>query len=313
MTENSKIEWTDHTFNPWLGCTKVGAGCDHCYAEGTVSRFKMGAEWGPGQPRKRTSDTYWEQPRKWQRAAAAFDREHNRRQRVFCASLADVFDNEVSDMWRGDLFALIDDTPDLDWLLVTKRVGNVEKQLQAIGMSQLPENVWLGITVVDQDEANRDIPKLLALPATCRFLSIEPMLGPVNLDRLNLGHRGWYDALNGRAHHGPAVLCDEQRVDWVIAGGESGPHARPPHPDWFRALRDQCDEARVPFLFKQWGEYGQWSDEWPQDKCLEVNVDGSVPASRESNQVGSAAMIRLGKSHAGRTLDGIQHTMFPQI
>ena len=182
--------------------------------------------------------------------------QHGRRQRVFCASLADVFDNAVDPQWRADLFALIAATPNLDWLLLTKRIGNVrgmlaelahgnDPDLSPLDMMPLP-NVWLGATVVNQEEADRDIPKLLAVPAAKRFLSIEPMLGPMLLpfERLREWNRM---ALLYQQEHAVS------RIDWVIVGGESGPGARPMHPDWVRSLRDQCQAAGVALFVKQMG------------------------------------------------------------
>ncbi|MGF6851142.1 protein gp37 [Paraburkholderia sp. CI3] len=177
MSQNSKIEWTDHTFNSWEGCQKVGPGCDHCYAETRNARFSGGVavNWGPGAPRRRTSPANWRKPIVWNAAHAEFFAAHGRRQRVFCASLTDVFDNAVDPTWRRDLFDLIAKTPNLDWLLLTKRVGNVMSMisetaqyrfdLNCLEMPCLPDNVWLGATIVNQEEADRDIPKLLAVPA----------------------------------------------------------------------------------------------------------------------------------------------------
>ncbi|WP_156438002.1 DUF5131 family protein, partial [Burkholderia sp. BDU5] len=186
MSENSKIEWCDHTFNPWEGCQKVGPGCDHCYAEARNARFGGGAapNWGAGAPRRRTSAANWRKPLAWNAAHADFFAEHGRRQRVFCASLADVFDNAVDPAWRRELFDLIELTPNLNWLLLTKRIGNVfEMVARARTHDWLAgrDNVWLGATIVNQAEADRDIPKLLAVPAPVRFLSMEPLLGPVDL------------------------------------------------------------------------------------------------------------------------------------
>lgn len=175
MAENSKIEWCDHTFNPWIGCTKVGPGCDHCYAE-QLATSRLGVPWGPHAERRRTAASSWQLPRRWNRRAARA----GIRYRVFCASLADVFDKAVPPEWRADLFALIRETPYLDWLLVTKRIGNAAAMIEAAG--GMPDNVWLGATIVNQAEADRDIPKLLATPAPVRFLSMEPLLGPVNLE-----------------------------------------------------------------------------------------------------------------------------------
>lgn len=207
MAENSKIEWTDHTFNPWIGCQAVSPdGCRNCYAEGWAKRY--GRDFAQ---RTRTSEANWRQPLKWNAKA---ERE-GRRFRVFCASLADVFDNEVPVQWRRDLFDLIEATPHLDWLLLTKRIGNARRLYGEAFLDSArpwPENVWLGATVVNQGEADRDIPKLLTVPARVRFLSIEPMMGPISLD-------AW-----------PLYGEDEQPLlHWVICGGESGPHARPMH------------------------------------------------------------------------------------
>ena len=179
MAENSGISWTDHTFNPWLGCTNVGPGCDHCYAEKLVTT-RLGVGWGPGAPRRRTKPGNWAKVRKWHREADAFKAQHGHYPRVFAASLADIFDNEVDQAWRDDFFALVKETPKLQWLIVTKRIRNVKKMLPAdwgTGYS----NVVLIITVVNQAEADRDIPKLFETPAQRRGLSVEPMLGPVDL------------------------------------------------------------------------------------------------------------------------------------
>lgn len=275
MSENTKIEWCDHTFNPWEGCQKVGPGCDHCYAEARNARFAGGTaiNWGPGAPRRRTSAANWNLPKRWNAHASAFMAQHGRRQRVFCASLADVFDNAVDQQWRADLFELIAATPNLDWLLLTKRIGNVrgmlaelshgnDPDLSLLDMMPLP-NVWIGATITSQPEADRDIQKLLAMPAAKRFLSMEPLLGPVVLPRFcACGCKKPHSDAVTEAVVGPSALNRYQAeaaiestlgVNWVIVGGESGPGARPMHPDWARSLRDQCEAAGVPFLFKQWG------------------------------------------------------------
>lgn len=309
MSENTKIEWCDHTFNPWEGCQKVGPGCDHCYAETRNARFAGGTaiNWGPGAPRRRTSASNWNKPIAWNAQADAFMAKHGRRQRVFCASLADVFDNAVDPQWRADLFALILATPNLDWLLLTKRIGNVrgmlaelshgnDPDLSLLDMMPLP-NVWIGATITSQDEADRDIPKLLQVPARVRFLSMEPLLGPVDLDsaaRLPCPNShgivmdpetGSYDCCRACDFTG---LSYEWGIDWVIVGGESGPGARPMHPEWARSLRDQCQAAGVPFLFKQWGEH---APNWLNDDA--------------GNKIdGSEWIDRMGKKAAGRLLDG---------
>ncbi len=282
MAENSKIEWTHHTFNPWLGCTKISPACDHCYAEGWAKRSGM-VEWGPHAERRRTSAANWYQPIKWNRQAEIQFNAWNRfkadhpdltdaqlveagfvkpeRPRVFCASLADVFDNAVLPAWRSDLFALIRETPYLEWLLLTKRIGNV------VGMSDRaggwPANAALGFTVCNQDEVNRDWRKAQSAKNQLRphhlFVSIEPLLGPINLSAVmrSSPDSDWTyrdDALTGLNATKVGQYRDE-RLDHVIVGGESGSKARPMHPQWARDLRDQCKAAGVPFLFKQWGEW----------------------------------------------------------
>ena len=321
MSENTKIEWADHTFNPWIGCTKVGPGCDNCYAKATWEDRKHRVTWGAGQARIRTKT--WGDPVKWNKQADAFFAEHGRRQRVFCASLADVFDNEVQPQWRNDLFELIIKTPNLDWLLLTKRIGNAAKMLQDVSEHfgvmmnandryvPLP-NVWLGATIVSQAEADRDIPKLLDVPAAKRFLSMEPLLGPVAIESYLLSS---YD----KAAHDNQMLgteCRTDKIDWVIVGGESGPNARPMHPDWARSLRDQCEAAGVPFLFKQWGEWlpGHHYTSELQDldndpvqsryPCAQWDGEWHVGHIFGGDQWDDGALWRVGKKAAGRQLDG---------
>lgn len=327
MSENSKIEWTDHTFNPWEGCQKVGPGCDHCYAETRNARYAGGTaiNWGPGAPRRRTSQANWRKPLQWNRDGS-FYAKHGRRQRVFCASLADVFDNAVDLLWRRDLFRLIADTPNLDWLLLTKRIGNVPTMLRHIGVERLPDNVWLGATIVNQAEADRDVPKLLSVPASVRFLSMEPLLGPVDLTRLPHGDESDLDALRGHVVYTSqhfAVRPEQlgKSISWVIVGGESGPDARPMHPVWARDIRDQCEEAGVPFLFKQWGEWAPGENCGGPMKRTERVADWWNGAWEFSTLTPGASVgmhcddeptvYRCGKKVAGRMLDGRTHDEFP--
>ena len=299
MAENTKIEWTDHTFNPWIGCTKVSPACDHCYAEALMDTRHGRAKWGAGEPRSRTAPSTWRKPLQWHRQAQQFFEEHGRRQRVFCASLADVFDNEVPVEWRRDLFDLIEATPDLDWLLLTKRVGNVRRMMFDLGYDDvpMPENVWLGATICNQEEANRDIPKLLDIPVNIRFLSMEPLLGPVDLGIIWLrrdGERGT-DLSNRlgdyvRPLHGNFI--GSPLIHWVIVGGESGAKARPMNPEWVISLRDQCEAPGTAFLFKQWGEF------------MPVEIEDSVTHT-------GIEYRRTGKAKAGRRLHGRTHDGFP--
>lgn len=321
MAKNTKIEWATHTLNPWIGCTKISPGCDGCYAEALMDKRMHKVQWGAGNPRDRTSAANWNMPLKWNANHDAFFAEHGYRQRVFCASLADVFDNAVDPQWLSDLFELIRRTPNLDWLLLTKRIGNWKSRMQAVhdhlsvrrpptpkprsvtdeesdamnwvdawlrnDVDPIPANVWLGATIVNQEEANRDIPKLLQVPAAKRFLSIEPLLGDVTIFDLD----------------GPIDVPDGMKspIDWVIVGGESGPGARPMHPDWARSLRDQCEAAGVPFLFKQWGEWLPGSQADESDGVQMISLGRCQDGHRWHNGTTS---WKLGKKIAGRLLDG---------
>lgn len=316
MSENSKIEWTDHTFNPWIGCARVSPGCDNCYAAVSTPARVKGIKWGAGEARLRTADSTWKQPKVWNARHDAFFAEHGRRQRVFCASLADVFDNEVDNNLRNELLGLIYDTPNLDWLLLTKRIGNVPRLMEECTEPgkqwELPPNVWLGATIVNQEEANRDIPKLLVVPAAKRFLSMEPLLGQVDLTRVHgIPHCAPFNALRPFrcAQHADGFCLGDCKwrfrgIDWVIVGGESGAGARPMHPDWARSLRDQCAAAGVAFLFKQWGEYGFRAD-LREDVMREFDGPEAPLIDKP------AWMQRVGKRAAGRELDGVTHDGFP--
>jgi len=261
MGKNSAIQWTDHTFNPWEGCTKVSPGCAHCYAEARNKRWAAGVNWGKGAPRRRTSLKNWMEPFKWDaeagRAAAIVINgttpAPTPRPRVFCASLADVFDDEVAIDWLGDLMDMIRLTVHLDWLLLTKRPQNIRPRLEALinpttyptqtelarvgarrqwlhewmTLENAPRNVWLGTSVENQDAADERILKLLEVPAQIHFLSCEPLLGLVN--KLPEG------------------------IDWVICGGESGAGARPMEEEWAYQLRLLCDAIGIAFFMKQMG------------------------------------------------------------
>lgn len=242
MAETTGIAWTDSTFNPWVGCTKVGPGCDHCYAEALDKRhrWKGVTHWGSGVERMRTAPSNWAKPLAWNKKAAVSGKPW----RVFCASLADVFDNEVPKEWRVDLFDLIHATPALTWLLLTKRIGNVAKCGAYTYKGSFPPNVWLGASVVNQEEADRDIPKLLDTPAALRFVSYEPALGPVVW-------RGEWLAPRFMDATGP-----KRRIDWIIVGGESSQGSAKGRPfalAWARSTIEQCLVAGVPVFVKQIG------------------------------------------------------------
>ncbi|MCW5733858.1 MAG: phage Gp37/Gp68 family protein [Enhydrobacter sp.] len=248
MAEQTKIEWVDHTFNPWIGCTKVSPACDNCYAA-AMSHRRRWARFQARAPRRRTSAGNWLLPLRWNRKAEAA----GIRAKVFGPSLADPFDAEVSPDWREDYLRLIEATPSLDWILLTKRPLVARK---FFADRKVPDNLWPGITAENQAMLDLRAPHLLATDAKVRVVSAEPLLGPLDLSR-------WSGDLG-----------------WVIAGGESGPRARPSDPDWFRSLRGQCAAAGIPLFFKQWGEHGQ-------DR------------------------IKVGRRKAGAMLDGREHRDAP--
>lgn len=294
MGENSKIQWCHHSFNPWIGCQKVSAECDKCYAsDNTFVRIqrKAGRElWGNQIRSERhiTAEANWRKPLAWNAAAI----EAGERHRVFCASLADVFeDRDELHEPRERLFQLIMDTPGLDWLLLTKRPENVMRMVPESWRGGFPGQVWLGTSAGTQAAADDRIPHLLRCPAAVRFLSCEPLLGAVKV----LGHL--MDGPNpgrclncGKGHgftrcpnYGRIVRTDDEwgctefrraqfAIGWVIAGGESGPGARPCDVAWLRSLRDQCQAAAVPFFLKQLGA----------DPYFEVLRDDSPSAPPEA-------------------------------
>ncbi len=255
MAEDTAIEWCDHTFNPWVGCTEVSPACDHCYARTWAGRAGRPTLW-QGE-RALTSAVNWRGPVNWNRKAEI----EGVRYRVFCASLADVFDASVDQSWRQRLWDLIKATPHLDWLLLTKRIGNAKRMLPApYWVSDWP-NVWIGATVVNQAEADRDIPKLLALKAARRFLSIEPMLGEISL--LDPFGMKWDATINcftsTRARINGRAVDGVSGIDWVICGGESGGKARPLEESWADNLRIECQAAGAAFFMKQ-GSAANWPE-----------------------------------------------------
>jgi len=277
MAKDSKIEWTHHTFNPWWGCIKVSPACKHCYAESWARR--LGLElWSGKSPRRFFGDAHWREPLRWDRDAQAA----GRRRRVFCASMADVFEaRRELDQSRQRLWALIESTPNLDWLLLTKRPERVPEN--APWKKVWPTNVWLGTTVENQHWASKRIPALLNNRAKVLFISAEPLLGPVDL-------RQWLRAPSDR----------KSGLDWVIAGGESGPHARPMNPAWVVSLQDQCAAVGAAFHFKQWGHWGPDAGPTPNTKKVELH-DGAQ----------RVVLWRVGKHAAGRTLKGRTWDGFP--
>jgi len=301
--DSTGIEWTDATWNPVTGCTKVSQGCKHCYAERDWARLvHLPAYQGRAftdvecHPKRLDQPLIWRRPR-----------------RIFVNSMSDLFHPAVPFEFIEQVHEVIRESERHTFQILTKRPGRMlefwkwrkEVYLANAYTSTPPRNAWYGVSVEDQATADERIQLLLQTPAAVRWISAEPLLGPVRvgqyLSRTNmpgLSMPGFVDSLPG--------------IDWVVAGGESGPKARPSHPDWFRSLRDQCKAAGVPFLFKQWGE---WS---PQaDTLLNGKID-AILIDKAHTYYGTAAgfcpaegMFRFGKKAAGRHLDGMLHDEYP--
>ena len=310
VSADSKIEWTDATWNPVTGCTKVSPGCDHCYAERITERFH-----GPGSfAEVKLHPDRLDQPLRWRKP-----------RRVFVNSMSDLFHDAVPDEFIGQVFDVMLRTPQHTYQVLTKRPGRMAsfvKMWLGESYAQWIPNLWLGTSVESQKWADVRIPKLLDTPAAVRFLSCEPLLGAVNV-------RPYFWSGD---ETGPLV-----GIDWVIVGGESGPGARPMHPQWARQLRDQCTSAGVPFFFKQWGAWIQ-SDRPRATHLLHsgyahdpqghgtlvtrasatMDYPYGLSSGRDQDLVdrGHAGWVRVrrvGKKAAGRDLDGRTWDEYPQV
>lgn len=347
MGENSKIEWTDHTWNAWIGCEEINPACDHCYAREMAQRYGW-AKWGPDGTRRITAPSNWRKPITWNAKAA----KEGNRYRVFCESLSDLFEDWQGAMrnhkgtiehrcgeghrigletihvegiecdsgcgllsfpWsmldvRAEVFALIDETPNLDWLLLTKRPENINRFWSAYDSPERSRpNVWLGTSIPNQEWADKLVPELLRFSClgAGAFLSVEPLLGPIDLEPY-LGNAVTWNEDGSRC-------WEEPGINWVIAGGESGSKARPCHPDWIRSLRDQCQAAGVPFFFKQWGEWvpeshDAWTSDAPQDDSFVEYVYGDQPNPVDYR---GTYMAKVGKEKAVALLDGREWKQTP--
>jgi protein gp37 len=330
--KTTEIAWTDHTFNPWWGCSRVSPACRFCYAADVARRWDHDV-WHRHGPRRMLSDNNWREPLAWNRAA----RRAGRRERVFCASMADVFEahpvpeiNAQLDDARARVWELIGDTPWLVWQLLTKRPENVPAM--APWGATWPDNVWLGTSVETQLWAERRVPLLLATGARVTFLSCEPLLEHLNLTRIRHDLTGqqpdmMLDALTpGYGVPDRWWTPNRRGINWVIGGGESGPKARPTHPDWAFSLRDQCAAAGVPFSWKQWGAWKNGSHDPATEHgpdhvvhsdgrhVLWTAYEGSALARRHSHPgTRPPVRARVGKRAAGRLLDGREHLAYPDL
>jgi protein gp37 len=325
MAETTKIEWADATVSMWWGCTRVSEACRNCYAESWANRWGKKL-WGPGAPRERKKGAEALARRLNRQAERA-----GRRLRVFSASMSDWLDDEVPAEWLADLLALVAETPHLDWLLLSKRPHLWRARLGAAcefvrgqpdgytreGLALAhawlcdvpPKNAWVGATVEDQERADKRIPALWEIPAVMRFLSCEPLLGPLDLPK-HLNRSVPYPA----PCRGSAI---ERMVGWVIGGGESGRSARPTHPEWARSLRDQVKRAGAAFHWKQWGEWlplDARGESRPTEgpPTLWVRPDGAT-SDGLNGWPGWALVQRVGKARAGRELDGREWNELPEV
>lgn len=287
MAERSSIEWTDASWSPWWGCTRVSPGCVHCYAESLSKRYGHQI-WGPEAPRRFLSENHWKQPLRWNAQAA----KAGRIMRVFPSMCDPLEDRRDLDAPRQRFFELVDATPNLMWLILTKRPENIWPLTK--GLPPLASNLMFGVTIEDQQRLVERVPHIIECkrryPGIEIFGSFEPLLSPVDF-----GGNPYYLKL----------------FSWVICGGESGHGARPMHPNWARGLRDQCNAAGVPFFFKQWGEWGSIAQEG-----ISGNERRECYVFRDGEGAKGIAfgteMVRVGKKAAGRFLDGREWNELPK-
>lgn len=368
MADRTHIEWTDATWNPIVGCTRVSEGCRNCYAEVMAARFNQPGQWGEGLAR--TVDTADGKDHRW--TGAVERRDHRtlitpifwkKPRKVFVCSTSDLFHERVPDAWIDEVFAVMALSPRHTFQVLTKRperardylsrvfathqianaalrigqAANEDHAEQLVRRAWPLPNVWLGTSVEDQPTADARVPLLLGTPAALHWVSYEPALGPVDWRQIRLPgelHGQTHDALSGYSSDTPWGLIANKlpdpfsrgRLGWIVMGGESGPGARPMHPDWARQTRDQCAPAGVPFLFKQWGGclpglLPRLNDgyeniiEW-QDGTEEFYGEHQDIAYGENwlttDERGLTLFCRAGKSRAGRLLDGVLHDAYPE-
>jgi protein gp37 len=342
MADGTDIEWTDATWNPVTGCSIKSPGCIHCYAQtlaGTRLRnhpsragLTDASKNGPVFNGKvRFNEQWLDLPLRWRR----------RPRRIFVCAHGDLFHENVPDEWIDRVFAVMALSPQHQFQVLTKRAERMREYL-SISPTEICErivaamghkaictandlwtvwplpNVWLGVSCERQQEADERIPHLLATPAAKRFISAEPLLGRIDLrfsipSFLDGEERPLMrlDALRGVHSCGSAIVDADAKLDWVIAGGESGKKARPMHPDWARSLRDQCADAGVPFFFKQWGEWGDVSPGDPHARLIHPDGSHEMWSHDAAGKPDCVAISAVGKKAAGRLLDGCEHSEFP--
>jgi protein gp37 len=334
----TKIEWADAVWNPVTGCTPISEGCKNCYAKRMATRLKGRYGYPEDEPFKVTlHPEKLKEPLKWKKP-----------RRVFVCSMGDLFHEDVPFQFIATVFGVMANSSQNIYMVLTKRPQRMKEffdwlfsnaaKYYARGYRTVPYdddrinvlimniaseyginldfmrkwplfNVWLGVTAENQQRADERIPILLQILAAVRFVSIEPMLGPVDLTRIVYDRQTVIDAIRG-LHGWPLPHTDGPKLDWVICGGETGPGARPMHPDWVRSLRDRCQAAGTPFFFKSWGEWAEYKERYGGG--LFIKLDGSLGCQGDYWEDNAVAVRKVGKKKAGRVLDGRTWDEFPE-
>jgi protein gp37 len=313
MADKSKIEWTDATWNPIRGCSVVSEGCRNCYAMAHAARFSGKGQAYEGLAYRNGSGAHWagkvrlierhlEDPLRWKRP-----------RRIFVNSMCDLFHESIPDEWIDKIFAVMAKAKRHSFQILTKRPHRMYDYIsRSAFLTNAPlKNVWLGVSIEDRESMLKRVPLLLKTPAAVKWLSVEPLLGPI----------ANYEVFSTFFYSGFLEPPQDDVISWVVVGGESGAGARPMHPDWVRTIRDQCVAAGVPFFFKQWGEwdggglFGNGCDD-PCGRCVAVMPDGSLTGTdweAGPHLKGSEIIHRIGKKAAGRLLDGREWNEYPDI
>ena len=321
----TKIEWTNETWNPIIGCNKVSLGCDNCYAEKMAYRLMhmpYGADYqfvlsdnGKSDPEKYKNLPKWNGETHFQKSQLDNPLKWKKPRMIFVVSMGDLFHESIPFEWIDKVFEVIFQTPQHTYQILTKRPERMKKYfehqnelLKDLGGYSPPPFIWLGVTAENQEQANKRIPILLEIPAAIRFVSIEPMLSKIDIQKyLTPGADGLPEEVE-RYH---------DWIDWVICGGESGSKARPMHPDWTRSLRDQCKKIGTPFFFKQWGEYTPNNSNTKWYKNIGISEDGGLFNKEIDLDAWQGRnfklMFKVGKSKTGNLLEGKEHNEMPTI
>ncbi len=311
----SKIEWTERTWNPIIGCSKVSEGCANCYAETMATRLSCNPK-APIEYQSVITNKKWNGTTELVRSALEIPLKRKKPTIYFVGSMTDLFHESVKTEWLDKVFWIMGMCSQHRFILLTKRPDLMQAYLNDAKPHLIESrfrfpfpNIILGVTAENQEQANIRVPVLLNTPAAARFVSIEPMLGAVDLQRIQPAGKNYY------IRYLEGLSCDnidlyvEEKIDWVICGGESGPNARPMHPDWARSLRDQCKEASIPFFFKQWGEWAADGQVLSNGKTLNASPITEKWDIFEDGQ----RIYRVGKKAAGNLLDGQEYSELPAI